>query len=214
MGDPASRTAAQQQATTYFPDCWLLCACVCLPAGESIAACAVREVLEETGLHIRNNQGAWRRVTQWPTTSPEAVVVTTQVACVLWCGPCCAGADVEGFSSQLQQPIPFAAVDSIVRDEQGQLKFHYVVVEVSHNTAHTLLQLGFTLFVQHTARRGSTGAASRLSSCRAVLRCAAVQAAAMAADPDAVPVASDDVDGAQYVQVDKLRQLESESRPM
>jgi ADP-ribose pyrophosphatase YjhB (NUDIX family) len=26
-------------------------------AGESIAACAVREVLEETGLHIRNNQG-------------------------------------------------------------------------------------------------------------------------------------------------------------
>lgn len=37
---------------------------------------------------------------------------------------------VEGFSNQLQQPIAFAAVDSIVRDEQGQLKFHYVVVEV------------------------------------------------------------------------------------
>lgn len=48
--------------------------------------------------------------------------------------------------------------------------------------------------------------------CCAVL--AAVQAAAMAADPDAVPVASDDVDGAQWVQVDKLRQLESESRPI
>jgi hypothetical protein len=37
---------------------------------------------------------------------------------------------VEGFSNQLQQPIAFAAVDSIVRDEQGQLRFHYVVVEV------------------------------------------------------------------------------------
>lgn len=32
----------------------------------------------------------------------------------------------------------------------------------------------------------------------------------MAADADAVPVASDDVDGVQWVQVDKLRQLESE----
>jgi hypothetical protein len=41
-----------------------------------------------------------------------------------------ADAVVEGFSNQLQQPIAFAAVDSIVRDQQGQLRFHYVVVEV------------------------------------------------------------------------------------
>lgn len=78
------------------------------------------------------------------------------------CGPCCAGADVEGFSSQLQQPIPFAAVDSIVQDEHGQLKFHYVVVEVSRKTAEA-------------ARRG-TGAVSRLSSCHAVLCCAGCRA--------------------------------------
>jgi hypothetical protein len=37
----------------------------------------------------------------------------------------------------------------------------------------------------------------------------AMQAAAMAVDPDAVPVASDDVDGVQWVHVNKLRQLES-----
>lgn len=58
---------------------------------------------------------------------------SANLCCVVLChvGLCCTDADVEGFSRQLQQPIPFAAVDSIVRDEQGQLKFHYVVVEVS-----------------------------------------------------------------------------------
>lgn len=42
----------------------------------------------------------------------------------------CADAVVEGFSNQLQQPIALAAVDSIVQDADGQLQFHYVVVEV------------------------------------------------------------------------------------
>ncbi len=48
--------------------------------------------------------------------------------------------------------------------------------------------------------------------CHGVLGCrvAVLQAAAMACDPDAVPVASDDVDGVQWVEVAKLRQLQSE----
>jgi hypothetical protein len=46
--------------------------------------------------------------------------------------------------------------------------------------------------------------------CCAVLCCAVPQAAAMACDPEAVPVASDDVDGVQWMEVSKLRQLQSE----
>lgn len=64
-----------------------------------------------------------RNTSNWVLRQPSAAVFTC--SCV-----CCADAAVEGFSNQLQQPIAFAAVDSIVRDEQGQLKFHYVVVEV------------------------------------------------------------------------------------
>lgn len=41
----------------------------------------------------------------------------------------------------------------------------------------------------------------------------ALQAAAMAVDAHAVPVASDDVDGVQWVEVLKLRQLESKFAP-
>jgi hypothetical protein len=47
----------------------------------------------------------------------------------------------EGFSKSLQQPTPFAAVDSINPDETGRLKFHYVVVEVSG-----CLRLDFTKY--------------------------------------------------------------------
>jgi hypothetical protein len=45
--------------------------------------------------------------------------------------------------------------------------------------------------------------------CHYAVLCCAVQAAAMAADASVVPVASDDVDGVQWIQVAKLRQLKS-----
>lgn len=50
---------------------------------------------------------------------------------------CCttAGVSSEGFSKSLQQPTPFAAVDSINPDDTGRLKFHYVVVEASADLA-------------------------------------------------------------------------------
>lgn len=40
--------------------------------------------------------------------------------------------DHQGFSKGLRKPTAFAAVDSIVKDESGGIRFHYVVVEVSH----------------------------------------------------------------------------------
>ncbi|WIA31147.1 hypothetical protein OEZ86_001160 [Tetradesmus obliquus] len=106
-----------------------------LELGETLASCAVREVMEETGVQIRNNQGV-------------------------------ASVSSEGFSKSLQQPTPFAAVDSINPDDTGRLKFHYVVVE----------------------------------------------ATAMAADPQAQPVASDDVDAVQWLEVHKLRSLDNLTR--
>eukprot|EP00879_Flechtneria_rotunda_P009683 GHRR01010132.1.p1 GENE.GHRR01010132.1~~GHRR01010132.1.p1 ORF type:complete len:115 (+),score=44.88 GHRR01010132.1:612-956(+) len=72
----------------------------------------------------------------------------------------------EGFSSTLQHPTPFAAVDSISRDGTGRFKFHYVVVEV----------------------------------------------AAMAAEPDGEPVANDDVNAVQWLDVNKLRGLNNLTR--
>uniref|UniRef100_A0A7S0RVA8 Nudix hydrolase domain-containing protein n=1 Tax=Chlamydomonas leiostraca TaxID=1034604 RepID=A0A7S0RVA8_9CHLO len=64
--------------------------------GETIAECAVREVLEETGVKIRH------------MGSPET------------------------FSSSLDNPTAFAAVDSIWHDKAaGKLKFHYAIIEVA-----------------------------------------------------------------------------------
>jgi 8-oxo-dGTP pyrophosphatase MutT (NUDIX family) len=37
---------------------YLACAAAAAAAGETLASCAVREVMEETGVQIRNNQGA------------------------------------------------------------------------------------------------------------------------------------------------------------
>lgn len=168
---------------------------------------------------------------------------TSAQPCVL----CCADAIVEGFSRQLQQPIPFAAVDSIVRDEQGQLKFHYVVVEVSPpgscrpKACATVCQQPCAANTpQWIAADGVCGCMRTSSVCLAVAcglhwrlycccsccpdhqailallhviadLCGEPQAAAMASDPEATPVASDDVDGVQWMEVSKLRQLDSES---
>lgn len=67
-----------------------------LPPGETISECAVREVMEETGVTILNQ----------PDPSSE------------------------GISSRLSYPTPFAAVDSIVRNDQGGYKYHYAVIDV------------------------------------------------------------------------------------
>jgi hypothetical protein len=67
-----------------------------LPSGETISECAVREVMEETGVTILNQ----------PDPSSE------------------------GISSRLSYPTPFAAVDSIVRNDQGGYKYHYAVIDV------------------------------------------------------------------------------------
>jgi 8-oxo-dGTP pyrophosphatase MutT (NUDIX family) len=64
-------------------------------AGESLAECAAREVLEETGVRVRADPGA---------------------------------AD-EGFAAGLGHPTAFAAVDSVHRDSEGRIEYHYAVIE-------------------------------------------------------------------------------------
>ncbi|BDA42752.1 hypothetical protein COCOBI_03-6450 [Coccomyxa sp. Obi] len=72
-------------------------------AGETMVECAVREALEETGVHLRNDPEAARAVE-----------------------------DREGgLSSGLEVPTPFAAADVIVYDDSGRLAFHYAIVEIA-----------------------------------------------------------------------------------
>ncbi|KIZ06316.1 ADP-ribose pyrophosphatase [Monoraphidium neglectum] len=119
-----------------------------LELGESLAACAVREVLEEASISLRCD------------TAPgdDSSDATADVSALGSYDP---ADDSEGFSKGLRRPTAFAAVDSIVRGEGGRVKFHYVVVEV----------------------------------------------AAMARDPNAQPVAGDDVSDAVWMRVDDLRGL-------
>ena len=66
--------------------------------------CAVREVAEETGLRLLCEPGRG------------------------------SAAGDNAYSSSLAVPTPFAAVDSIMHAEDGRLRFHYVVVEVSQKS--------------------------------------------------------------------------------
>jgi 8-oxo-dGTP pyrophosphatase MutT (NUDIX family) len=91
--------------------------CCSLELGESLAACAVREVLEEASISLRCD------------TAPgdDSSDATADVSALGSYDP---ADDSEGFSKGLRRPTAFAAVDSIVRGEGGRVKFHYVVVEV------------------------------------------------------------------------------------
>ncbi|KAI8465305.1 MAG: NUDIX hydrolase domain-like protein [Monoraphidium minutum] len=78
-----------------------------LELGESLAECAAREVMEEAGVALRRDAGG-------------------------------GGAPARGGRSggPLRAPVAFAAVDSIVTDDGGRVRFHYVVVEVAAMAAN------------------------------------------------------------------------------
>lgn len=85
-----------------------------LELGETIAQCAAREILEEANVKLRCDG-----IPGSKAAGPAA-------------GDRDSGdGDTEGFSKQLRRPTAFAAVDSIVREDGGAVRFHYVVVEVA-----------------------------------------------------------------------------------
>ena len=78
---------------------------LCFPGGrlewgETLAECAAREVLEETGITIQT-------VPHPPRTGPAA-----------------------GLDRDLSHPRPLTTVDGLFQNEDGELAFHYVIVEV------------------------------------------------------------------------------------
>eukprot|EP00951_Prasinocladus_malaysianus_P016594 scaffold129406_cov50-Prasinocladus_malaysianus.AAC.1 len=73
--------------------------------GESIVGCAIRELKEETGISMR---------CKLPPPPPE----TTHQGVNL------------SYSDSLDTPVAFAAADAVTRDEHGNIKFHYALIEV------------------------------------------------------------------------------------
>eukprot|EP00241_Pyramimonas_parkeae_P010639 CAMPEP_0114263990 /NCGR_PEP_ID=MMETSP0058-20121206/22900_1 /TAXON_ID=36894 /ORGANISM="Pyramimonas parkeae, CCMP726" /LENGTH=238 /DNA_ID=CAMNT_0001380499 /DNA_START=25 /DNA_END=741 /DNA_ORIENTATION=- len=85
-----------------------------LELGERVEDCAAREVLEETGLTIKTVSD------KEPLKSPRDTYPPP-------------GDAVSSGAGGLQLPIrptPFTSVDCIVRDEDGQVVYHYMIVEV------------------------------------------------------------------------------------
>ena len=76
--------------------------------GETIAECAQREILEETGIRLRVHAGTGAG------------------------GAGAGGAPDEGFSTCLRHPTPFAAADGIHRDGAGRVLYHYAIIEVRY----------------------------------------------------------------------------------
>ncbi len=80
----------------------------CLP-GETLTACAAREVAEEAGLRLRGGEAATTRCAYDRAEQDEGAA---------------AGAE------PLRLPVPFAAVDVVSRDSCGAIEYHYAIVEV------------------------------------------------------------------------------------
>eukprot|EP00873_Tetraselmis_striata_P022752 jgi/Tetstr1/443016/TSEL_031076.t1 len=77
-----------------------------LELGETIVGCAVRELREETGIALRCDT-----LPVPPSRSHEGVPVVV--------------------SRELSSPLAFAAADAISRDDDGNVLFHYAIIEVA-----------------------------------------------------------------------------------
>ncbi|GIL77566.1 hypothetical protein Vretifemale_7108 [Volvox reticuliferus] len=106
-----------------------------LELGETLAACAAREVEEEAGLRLRGGvygtSGAGSHAgtgaaaaTTAASDAAGGVMASASAACV-------SSAPAAGIWSLANGPIPFAAVDVMSRDADGRIQFHYAVIEVA-----------------------------------------------------------------------------------
>ncbi|GLI62934.1 hypothetical protein VaNZ11_005786 [Volvox africanus] len=107
-----------------------------LELGETLAACAAREVEEETGLRLcggvygtAGGSGHVSVGTAAPVTAVDGAAqgmtsTSTSAAAVAWASSADSWSLTNG-------PIPFAAVDVISRDADGRIQFHYAVIEVA-----------------------------------------------------------------------------------
>jgi 8-oxo-dGTP pyrophosphatase MutT (NUDIX family) len=126
---------------------------VLIGAGETISDCAVREVLEETGISLLHQQQhqqqqqpstATAAATAAATDSPAppssstgdtagspAAANTPSSSSTSSSGPACEREVPRNLCRQpLHHPTAFAAVDSVIRDAQDQIKYHYAIIEV------------------------------------------------------------------------------------
>eukprot|EP00877_Chromochloris_zofingiensis_P009648 jgi/Chrzof1/4937/Cz15g05080.t1 len=105
-----------------------------LELGETLVQCACREVLEETGLALVTSTSSH---TAQSTAVPDCDKQLNHGGVAAGAAGAAAadGNDAEDedsvFSVTLQQPTAFAAVDSIVRDDKGRIKYHYAIIEVA-----------------------------------------------------------------------------------
>ena len=112
--------------------------------GESLAECAVREIREECNLELRFDRTAYHRLGdtlgyhydpvgqseqddgsasegEWAGSGPSGLLRSAYVV----------GRPPQWKPQELTFPVPYAAVDTIVKDAEGRLQFHYTIVEVA-----------------------------------------------------------------------------------
>lgn len=90
-----------------------------LELGETVAQCAAREVEEETGVRLAGSGG------------DAASLLITNLSDPARSDPDLGVGRTADDDARLDRPVPFAVVDSIVRDDKGALQFHFCIVEVA-----------------------------------------------------------------------------------
>lgn len=95
-----------------------------LELGETLAACAAREVAEEAGLELLGSPGPLRQdAGAWASSTAAHGEVAA--------GKAVASARPLLPRLPLSAPTPFTAVDVMRRDAEGRVQFHYAVIEVA-----------------------------------------------------------------------------------
>lgn len=142
-------------------------------AGETIVGCAVRELREETGIALRCDT-----LPVPPSRSHEGVPVVV--------------------SRELSSPLAFAAADAISRDDDGNVLFHYAIIEAS-----SPLSLPYPSPAPLPMHR--RGCPPQVLT--APLSLQPSQVAGVPEDPDAPVTAADDAADARWVDVVELDKI-------
>ncbi len=106
-----------------------------LELGETMVECAIREMMEETGIAIRNSDPASSSKVLACTQNPRS---SQGSGILLSCG---STLSAQFWSQTLATPTVYAGADSIHRDAVGsKVRFHYAILEVAAMAADPLAE--------------------------------------------------------------------------